>query len=288
MGIAATKPAYSGEWSEMARDVVKGHLDCVFEAFRHHHAAKGSGLQGEIFGIDGSIGGGKTTLGHELAEELGEDVSFEEEYVDKVWLALFYGDPRQHAATFQVNQLGVCVAASKVMVERCLHGAIGIVDRTPLGNFCFAVLHLLRGNIPPDVFLGYLSTLTRSGPFLYTAIVFLLVRPEVAKRRVDLRTEKLKGRDPERKGVDLQYLRELDCVMLFVALYARARGVLRVDFLNWDKFGPARCVADRVLKPAVGAPPHIDEILLQRVLTADYQQLTAIASELCISLSDEQ
>ena len=137
------------------------------------------------------------------------------------------------------------------------------------------------------MFLCYLSTLTNSGPYLYCDVIFLVVQPEVAKERVDVRTEQDKDRDSERDGVDIHYLRELDCVMLFVALYARARGVLRVNFLNWDKFGPARRVADRILRTKAQAPQP-DKQLLERVLAANYQQLTEIASDLCVNISSDE
>ncbi len=281
--------AYDGEWSESARRIVKDHLDYIFDETKTFRSLNmplcpdKPGLQGMVFGIDGGIGAGKTSLGLELERELGTAASFQEEYVNRKWLALFYGDKKRHAATFQVNQLATCVAASKVMVERCRHGAIGIVDRTIMGNFCFAVLQLLRGFISSEVFLCYLSTLVDSGPYLYCDVVFLLVKPEIAKKRVDLRTLLTNKRDPERNGIDLQYLRELDCVMLFVTLYARARGILRVDFVNWDSFGPARRIATRVFK-AKRPAPEPDEQLLERLLSADYQQLRQIACGLCIDI----
>lgn len=292
MGVGAAKEAPAEEWPESALEVIQGYLDEVFDAttaFQHQESEKrwsDDALRGTMFGIDGLISGGKTTLGKSLARLLGPNASFQEEEVDPVWLDLFYSDKARHASTFQVNQLGICVAASKVTAERCRHGAIGIVDRTPLGNFCFAALHLIKGNIAPATFECYLSTLIRSGPYLYSDVLFLLVDPGEAKKRVDARVVERDDRDSEEEGVDLRYLRELNHVMLFVSLYARARGVLRVAFVSWDKFGPTRGIIAKVLK-ARAADPQPNNNLRKRILAADYQGLVTIASELCVDLTSE-
>lgn len=275
---------------QKARDVVIEHLDSIMDeskAFKPQTArlcAKNGihVLQGRMLGIDGQIGVGKSRLGKELSEAIGPTASFIKEYVSQMWLDLFYPDQKKRAGVFQINQLGACVTSTNVMIERCKHGSVGIIDRTPMGNLPFAFLHKREGNIDDRLFACYKQRLIEAGPYLYADIIYLAVSPETAKTRIENRSKRDSIRESEEEGVSLDYLRRLDEMMLFVALYMRATGNARVSFWNWTEFGEQqpRQILSYLLQKPLHKQPARDKELLKRLKRADYETLKNITRQL--------
>lgn len=300
MGFEWSKEEQTCFGDEMSHEMICSHLDKMAndtDMFRTPYKSlwpdavddDGDGvsfLKGRMYAIDGLIGVGKTTLGTQLKELLGPlEAAFMPEHVDPAWLKLFYGHEKERAGVFQVNQLAQCVAGTKVIAEKCRQGMIGIVDRSPLGNACFAFLHYLWENIDEDLFVCYLRTLLGAGPYLYAHIVFLYAPVEVIQKRIKARHVMDDDRESEHSGVSLAYLRALDEMMLFVFLYMHASGNMRVIFVDWTDYGDEHKVLALLTqseRPSSSSPGQRDQELLDKIVNADYPKLRIIVSELCV------
>ncbi len=277
---------------QKARECVIDHLDSIAEGARAFQPQKEAlcvkngihPMQGKMFGIDGNIGSGKSYLGKTLEKAIGPRASFIKEYVCKMWLDMLYENEKQWAGVFQINQMRACITSTKLMMERCEHGAVGIIDRTLMGNLAFALVHERKGNIDEKLMGCYKKSLIDAGPYPYADIIFLSTEVEAAKIRIDSRAQTKSSRESEKEGVPLGYLRQLDEMMLFVALYLRATGNARVSFWDWTEFGEHRQILKHIAKNSLILPTP-DKELLQRIKRADYQTLKTITQELCENIN---
>lgn len=227
-------------------------------------------VRDRLMAVDGLIGAGKTTLCRCLIEfmrvqqpEKTHKVVMEPVLSEA--LDMFYADPDAMAERFQLLQACLCVSSARLaLIETGLQGGgapgTTLLDRSPLGNLSFALVHHLAGRIPKDGFKLYKASLCSAGIICMPRTVHLCVSPPVAAARILWRHQKT---DPDRaceKGIPLDYLQKLDAVMMMVSAYVAASGRAQVQFVDWNRFGSTQSVLET--KPA-----KIDMEQLRKVKT---------------------
>jgi deoxyadenosine/deoxycytidine kinase len=172
-------------------------------------------------GADGLIGIGKTRLGNSATEVLkrnfGMDARCIEEVVPQKLLALFYGDPAHEAFATQIYMLSKRQQVDYMLACDKTHGIlphcdIQIWDRTMEGDYCFALLNHLSGNISEKEFEVYESLLGWSildDGFNHIDVLdqrlLIVGTPTVCKSRVEnMRKNKSEN------GIPLDYYERLD------------------------------------------------------------------------------
>ena len=220
----------------------------------HKHPYLNDGAAARLKAVDGLIGVGKTTLCKRLIEALKEQEAEREhrlvvEPVLNEALDMFYANPDDMAERFQLLQCCLCTSSARLAVIESAYaensGTV-LLDRSPLGNLSFALVHYLSGRIPESGFILYKAALCSNGPLCLPTTIHLHTLPEIANQRITMR---MRETDPTRvceSGIPLEYLRRLDAVMLLVSAYAAARGRSRVHFVDWSQFGSTASVLNRL------------------------------------------
>lgn len=129
-----------------------------------------------------------------------------------------------------------------------------LLDRSPLGNLSFALVHFLAGRISDRGFRAYKAKLASGGLLCFPHTVHLHAPIPAVACRIQ---ERLQREDPSRaceSGVPEEYLRRLDAVMLLVSAYAAARGHSAVQFVDWTQYGNAEQVLDSAMTARAPAP----------------------------------
>jgi len=219
--------------------------------------------------IEGIIGVGKSTLSQNLEQKLsekGERCILIKETVNLDWLNAFINKPKERASLFQIKRLCATIdAVNKMGIELSIRKEYGdrvscIGDRLPLGNFAFALIHLIMANIDEEVFDLYGTALADGGPYIYPDIVLLIASPDIA-------IDRIKQRD--RRGESAyttDYLEKLDEATLFTLLYVWSSGVINVYPIKWDEFRDTEDVLE-ILKKPTSDISHIKNELLNMSYT---------------------
>ena len=235
-----------------------------------------------LLGLMGLIAAGKTTLCtnltgafKRLAGGKGVHVPMYE-HVNDLWLEAFYADPKGMATKFQNHQCQNCLRTSREAVIRAvlydatlpanldrLEGPEGgapfhsvVVDRSPLGNLCFALLHVSLGNISLPDFELYKEVLAEAGrSLLLPQLLYLETDPAVVHRRVQSRGDEDGSRACEQgdEGVSLDYLCLLRLTMASVFGYVEKGWPERCLRVNWNDFGDHDQLARTLIQRAAEA-----------------------------------
>ncbi len=162
---------------------------------------------GPVIIVDGIIGAGKSTLVQGLSKRLNLRPIYEP-VNDNPYLEDFYRDPKRYAFDMQIHLLQRRYVMQRLAADEAAYrvdydGAI--IDRGLTGDYVFAKLHMLAGNITENQWRTYVELYDKMcldvrSP---TLLVFLDVSPETALRRSNVR-----ARNAE-KSMDIQYLRDL-------------------------------------------------------------------------------
>jgi deoxyadenosine/deoxycytidine kinase len=177
----------------------------------------GPALRGHILILEGLISAGKSTAGIELEKhvsELGIKCKFFGEPLIPDLLQLFLSNPRKYAYAFQLTMLVKRQAIYREAILYADQGYFCIIDRSLHGDYCFALMHLNRGNISDEPanltssslseWKTYLSTM-KSEEFRHPDyVIYLKVTPDTAIERC-----KIRDRDGENKTYDREYFQEL-------------------------------------------------------------------------------
>jgi len=245
---------------------------------RHPCLVSDQQVKRRLMAVDGLIGAGKTTLCRDLMRVFVEQQPDHRHHLvaEPVLgeaLKMFYADPDGMAERFQLLQCCLCVSSARLaLIETGLSSLPGTVllDRSPLGNLSFALVHFLAGRISEEGFRLYKASLCSAGVVCMPHTVHLYVRPEVASERI---LKRLRKTDPSRaceSGIPLEYLQKLDAVMLMISAYVAAKKRSRVRFVDWNQFGDTDSVT--ALEPV-----QIDMDRLRKVQShQDLLQLTGI------------
>lgn len=233
----------------------------------HPHLAR-SAAAPRLVAVDGLIGVGKTTLCKDLIGSLREQQAEGEhrlvvEPVLNEALNMFYANPDDMAERFQLLQCCLCTSSARLAViesgyaERS--GTV-LLDRSPLGNLSFALVHYLAGRISEAGFTLYKVALSSNAPLCLPTTIHLHASPEIADHRITCR---MRETDPTRvceSGIPIEYLQRLDAVMLLVSAYAAARGRSRVHFVDWTRFGSTAQVLGRLSESGAGAKVDLEAL----------------------------
>jgi deoxyadenosine/deoxycytidine kinase len=144
-------------------------------------------MKGVVIGVEGIIGAGKSTFVKKLAGAL--QLRPIHEPVDAEILDAFYRNPKEKAYDFQLDMLlkrwdvhDLAQAEARVAVDYM--GAV--VDRTLVGDRCFAKMHYREGNINEQQWKIYERFFTKAVSKFErpAALIYLDADPSVALERV--------------------------------------------------------------------------------------------------------
>lgn len=189
-------------------------------------------LIGKIISIEGVIGVGKTTLGKSLERYIkrsyGIDVVFYTEPFNQKMLEQFLTNQKKYAYPFQLymltrRQLNYARAQDVKNTNTC-----AIIDRSLAGDYVFAKLQQMRGNITDEDFAIYQSVYDEFGPYKPHHVLYLNVPPETAMERIRNR-----DREGEKAYTD-EYLTDLSKVYTNV-LSAYHPGDINLHHIDWRK-----------------------------------------------------
>lgn len=249
------------------RIVILNHMDDIFArlkaAQRLDVANRGEGVVQHVeaqkgarrlLAIDGLMGVGKTHLCDAMLVQMNRSLPGKHRVVREPvlpeWLEEFYEDPEGMAEIFQVHQGVQCIAsAALALVETGYAPKPGVVvlDRSPMGNLSFALVHYLAGRISERIFKVYKATLVSAGVICLPRTVHLYAEPSIVAARILARVNKDNSDRKCESGVPLVYLQKLDAVMLLVSAYIAASKASQVIFMDWTDYGTAESVLNRAL-----------------------------------------
>ncbi len=166
----------------------------------------------QIICLEGIISAGKSTLGKSLAYFLnhnGFKAKYFAEYVNDDLLGMFLEDQKKNAFWFQTVMLIKRIQIYKEAKKFAENGGISIVDRSLPGDFTFAKMQKLNGNISKSQWKVYVKMIEKESPEMPEPLltVFLKVSPEVAFERL-----KKRGNQAEIDGYTIDYFKQLDKV----------------------------------------------------------------------------
>lgn len=166
----------------------------------------------QIICLEGIISAGKSTLGKSLAYFLnsnGFKAKYFAEYVNDDLLGMFLEDQKKNAFWFQTIMLVKRIQIYKEAKKFADNGGIAIVDRSLPGDFTFAKMQKLNGNISDSQWKVYTKMIEKESPEMPEPLltVFLKVSPEVAFERL-----KKRGNQAEIEGYTIEYFKQLDVV----------------------------------------------------------------------------
>jgi deoxyadenosine/deoxycytidine kinase len=163
-------------------------------------------MPGAVIGVEGGIGAGKSTFVQKLSGALNFRAIHEP--VDAELLDAFYRDQKANAYDFQFDMLLKRWDAHDLSQAEARSGFEyegAMLDRTLVGDRCFALLHYRAGNINDRQWRIYTRFFEKALSKFDTpaALIYLDVDPSVALERV-----KNRNRGAE-AGMSLDYLHSL-------------------------------------------------------------------------------
>jgi deoxyadenosine/deoxycytidine kinase len=170
----------------------------------------GRQLRGSMIVIEGLIGVGKSTLGHNLEKLLNEngiECKFYEEYVNSELLQQYIENMEKYSYSFQLVMLLKRIEIYKEARNYTKSGGIAIIDRSLLGDYAFALMQHKHGNISDSEMIAYKSICKQEDLPEPDIIVYLNADVEICMNRITKR-----GRPGETKGYSEQYLYDLKSV----------------------------------------------------------------------------
>ena len=199
--------------------------------------------QKKVIIIEGLIGGGKSSLTHELGEAMkrrGDNtlVLFEPDEKDEAnpYLKDYYTDQLRWSFTIQSHLLALRYRMHLQAQWHAMNGdGHSLLDRSFYGDTAFARLQLRLGLMSKREFETYrlLYHAMTASVLLPTACVRILVSPETCNRRIAARMLKETGRKCE-TAVDLHYLQGLDDEIGHMVNVLQSQGVAVLN-VPWDE-----------------------------------------------------
>lgn len=198
----------------------------------------------KVVGVEGLIGGGKSTLSKELGAALcrieGAENSMvlmepDEKGNANPYLTDYYGHEDRWSFTMQAHLLALRFRMHQNAQWHALEGrGHAVLDRTFYGDTAFARLQVRRGFMSDREFSTYsrLYQGMTASVMLPTVCIRVLVSPETCNVRLKKRMEIETGRQCE-AGIDIGYLRGLDQEIDHMVGVLRGQGVTILD-MPWD------------------------------------------------------
>ena len=181
--------------------------------------------KGAVVCIEGLIGSGKSTLVTNLCTKHNY-VPFMEPVETNPYLNDYYKDPKRFAFTMQVHLLWERYKMFQQAYFRSLQGEVCILDRSPQGDYAFALVQDLDGYFTKNEFATYqnMNQILHSQMADSDLVIWLELSPEETLERI-----KKRSRDCE-SNIPIDYLRHLYYAYQIVlrSLEKRCR-VIRID-----------------------------------------------------------
>jgi len=213
----------------------------------HQRHKYGYALAGKILVLEGLISAGKSTASQELmtaADAMGIKTHFFAEPLNQSLLELFLSNQKKYAFTFQMAMLIKRQAIYREAFELAKEGYFCIIDRSLYGDYCFALMHMNRGNIDPIEWGTYLDSLNSEKFEHPDYVVYLKVTPETAIIRCAARDRRGEG------SYDTEYFRELCEIYDSVIPSSPANGMI---ILDWNKHREIEDIAPAILSAILKA-----------------------------------
>jgi deoxyadenosine/deoxycytidine kinase len=213
--------------------------------------------------IEGLIGVGKSRLTSKFVDK---GYVIYPEFVPSAMLKLFYEDMKKYAFTFQLFMMSSRIFQSELSLE--IKERKTIFDRGPIGDYVFAIVNYIQGNITYEEFEVYFTTFQERNfskhAFMFDRMIYLHVEPSITIKRIAHRS-----RDGE-EHIMMRYLTLLEQVYFSVMLYLSSISS-QVLFADWTEYGEVEDVIEKKLCKQVFFEKSEDSMKLTKDL--DYASI---------------
>ncbi len=192
-----------------------------------------------LIGIDGNISSGKST-GCKMIENMDIDnvkVICQYETINKILLELFCNNQKEYAFPLQLLTMTRRMQdMEKLRLKYTNNKNVVILDRTMLGDFVFAIKHLLSGNISDIQMKVYVEESKMNDIEVIVkkqhvnSIIYLHSTPTICRYNVS-------KRDDVDKDYKEDYLNQVDDLHFYAVIYSIINKKIPIYFADWRKFG---------------------------------------------------
>ena len=181
--------------------------------------------KGAVISIEGLIGCGKTTLVANLCDKHNYAPFFEPVETNP-YLEDYYKEPKRYAFTMQVHLLWERYKMFQSAYYRSLQGEVCVLDRSPQGDYAFALVQDMDGYFTKNEFQTYknMNQILHSQMANSDLVIWLDVSPEEVIERIKKRSRNCEYNIP------IEYLQHLyDAYQTVLASLEKQTSVVRID-----------------------------------------------------------
>ena len=181
--------------------------------------------KGAVISIEGLIGCGKTTLVTNLCDK-HDYVPFFEPVETNPYLEDYYREPERYAFTMQVHLLWERYKMFQNAYYRSLQGEVCVLDRSPQGDYAFALVQDMDGYFTKNEFQTYknMNQILHSQMANSDLVIWLDISPEEVVERIKKRSRNCECNIP------IEYLQHLyEAYQTVLASLEKRTSVVRID-----------------------------------------------------------
>lgn len=181
--------------------------------------------KGAVISIEGLIGCGKTTLVTNLCDKHNY-IPFFEPVETNPYLEDYYKEPKRYAFTMQVHLLWERYKMFQNAYYRSLQGEVCVLDRSPQGDYAFALVQDTDGYFTKNEFQTYknMNQILHSQMANSDLVIWLDISPEEVVERIKKRSRNCECNIP------IEYLQHLyDAYQAVLASLEKQTSVVRID-----------------------------------------------------------
>ena len=185
----------------------------------------GSRKRGAVISIEGLIGCGKSTLVTNLCIKRNY-VPFFEPVETNPYLEDYYKDPKRFAFTMQVHLLWERYKMFQNAYYRSLQGEVCVLDRSPQGDYAFALVQDMDGYFTKNEFTTYqnMNKILHSQMASSDLMIWLDISPKEAVERIKKRSRECEC------SIPLEYLEHLyKAYITVIGILKKRTNVVIVD-----------------------------------------------------------
>ena len=185
----------------------------------------GNRKRGAVISIEGLIGCGKSTLVTNLCIKRNY-VPFFEPVETNPYLEDYYKDPKRFAFTMQVHLLWERYKMFQNAYYRSLQGEVCVLDRSPQGDYAFALVQDMDGYFTKNEFTTYqnMNKILHSQMASSDLMIWLDISPKEAVERIKKRSRECEC------SISLEYLEHLyKAYITVIGILKKRTNVVIVD-----------------------------------------------------------
>lgn len=185
----------------------------------------GNCKRGAVISIEGLIGCGKSTLVTNLCKKRNY-VPFFEPVETNPYLEDYYKDPKRFAFTMQVHLLWERYKMFQNAYYRSLQGEVCVLDRSPQGDYAFALVQDMNGYFTKNEFATYqnMNKILHSQMVSSDLMIWLDISPKEVVERIKKRSRECECNIP------LEYLEHLyKAYITIIGILKKRTNVVIVD-----------------------------------------------------------